>query len=91
MSTADADNKITAPTPIPFTPVTLFSDNFEANLVLPLLPTIPSGWTNEPAGLLGLGGYTTAIDGSKVLRGPGGSTGFPACLRMAFASTWADS
>lgn len=75
-----------APTPTPFVPVTLFSDNFEANLVLPLLPSLPSGWTNEPAGLLGLGGYTTAVDGSKVLKGPAGSTGFPAAV--AGSSTW---
>jgi hypothetical protein len=75
-----------APTPTPFQPVTLFSDNFEANLVLPLVPTIPSGWTNEPAGLLGLGGYTVAVDGSKVLLGPGGSTGFPSAV--AGSSSW---
>jgi hypothetical protein len=67
-------------------PVTLFADNFEANLILPLLPSLPSGWTNEPAGLLGLGGYTVAMDGSKVLKGPGGSTGFPAAV--AGSSSW---
>lgn len=75
-----------APTPTPFVPVTLFSDNFEANLVLPLVHTLPSGWTNEPAGLLGLGGYTTTLDGSKVLVGPAGSTGFP--VAVAGSSAW---
>jgi hypothetical protein len=72
-----------APTPTPFQPVTLYTDNFSSDL--PLLA--PSGWTNEPAVLPGLGGYTVALDGSNVLKGPGGSTGFPAAVT---GSSWTD-
>lgn len=71
-----------APTPTPFQPVQLYSDNFQSDL--PLLA--PSGWTNEPAVLLGLGGYTVAVDGSNVLKGPGGA-GFTSAIA---GSSWTD-
>jgi len=64
--------------------VVLYTDDFESDLPL-LLP--PSGWANEPAGLLGLGGYTVSSDGSHVLKGPGGSTGFPSAVA---GSSWQD-
>jgi hypothetical protein len=63
--------------------VVLFSDSFEQDL--PLL-VVPSGWANEPAGLLGLGGYTVAIDGTHVMKGPGGTTGFPSAV--AGSTSW---
>lgn len=47
-------------------PVQLYSDNFSSDLGLGLLP--PSGWTNEPAPLLNLGGYVVAVDGGNVLK-----------------------
>jgi hypothetical protein len=65
-------------------PVLLFSDNFSANLALGLLP--PSGWTNEPSVLLG--GYTVVVDGGNVMRGPGGTTGFPSAI--AGSASWTD-
>jgi hypothetical protein len=66
-------------------PVLLYSDNFQADLALGLLP--PNGWTNEPPGLLGLGAYTVVVDGSNVMRGPG-STSFPAA--SAGSTSWTD-
>ena len=67
-------------------PVLLYSDNFSSDLALGLLP--PSGWTNEPPGLLGLGGYTVGVDGGNVLKGPGGHTGFPTAV--AGSASWTD-
>ncbi len=63
----------------------LYSDDFQSDLPLPLPP---SGWTNEPTGLLGLNGYTVALDGSNVLKGPAGTTGFPAAI--AGSASWTD-
>jgi pectate lyase len=65
--------------------VTLFSDTFEADL--PLL-FAPSGWSNEPPGLLGLGGYTVTTDGTHVMIGPQGSTGYPTAV--AGSTSWTD-
>jgi len=67
-------------------PVLLYSDNFEADLALGLLP--PAGWTNEPAPLLGLGAYTVVVDGSHVMSGPSANTGFPAAA--AGSTSWTD-
>jgi hypothetical protein len=47
-------------------PVQLYSDNFSSDLALGLLPA--NGWTNEPAPLLNLGGYTVVVDGGNVLK-----------------------
>jgi pectate lyase len=65
-------------------PVTLYSDNFQSDPALGLLP--PSGWTGEPA--LVLGGYTVGVDGSNVLKGPAGNTGFPSAV--AGSASWTD-
>ncbi|MDQ6918087.1 MAG: LamG domain-containing protein, partial [Candidatus Dormibacteraeota bacterium] len=76
---------VPTPTPTPYVPVVLYRDNFSSDIALGLLP--PSGWTNEPAGLLGLGGYTVGVDaGNNVLKGPGGNTGFPTAV--AGSTSW---
>ena len=65
-------------------PVQLYSDNFSSDLPLGLLPA--SGWTNEPAPLLNLGGYTVGVDGANVLR----STNAAVPTASAGSTSWTD-